>query len=123
MLTKGQEVLVQVTKEAIGTKGPRLTTQISLPGRHVVYMPNSEYLGISRRIESRQERQRLRQLIARKKPVNCAVIARTACEGVEDKHIVSDINYLHSSGRRFAAAEKAQAPGSWCTRKSAWWSG
>ena len=57
MLTKGQEVLVQVTKEAIGTKGPRLTTQISLPGRHVVYMPNSEYLGISRRIESRQERQ------------------------------------------------------------------
>ena len=52
MLTKGQEVLVQVTKEAIGTKGPRLTTQVSLPGRHVVYMPNSDYLGISRRIES-----------------------------------------------------------------------
>ena len=111
MLTKGQEVLVQVTKEAIGTKGPRLTTQISLPGRHVVYMPNSEYLGISRRIESRQERQRLRQLIAKKKPTNCAIIARTACEGVEDKHIVSDINYLHKLWMEIKRrAEKAQAP-------------
>ena len=50
MLHKGQEIVVQVTKEAIGTKGPRLTTQISLPGRYVVYMPNPDYLGISRRI-------------------------------------------------------------------------
>jgi ribonuclease G len=111
MLTKGQEVLVQVTKEAIGTKGPRLTTQISIPGRHVVYMPNTDYLGISRRIESRQERQRLRQLIAKKKPANCAVIARTACEGVEDKQIVSDINYLHKLWQEIKRrAEKAQAP-------------
>ncbi len=111
MLTKGQEVLVQVTKEAIGTKGPRLTTQVSLPGRHVVYMPNSDYLGISRRIESRQERTRLRQLISKKKPPNCAVIARTACEGVEDKQIVADINYLHKSWQEIRRrAEKAQAP-------------
>jgi ribonuclease G len=111
MLQKGQEVLVQATKEAIGTKGPRLTTQISIPGRHVVYMPNTDYLGISRRIESRQERQRLRQLIAKKKPANCAVIARTACEGVEDKQIVSDINYLHKLWQEIKRrAEKAQAP-------------
>ncbi len=111
MLTKGQEVLVQVTKEAIGTKGPRLTTQVSLPGRHVVYMPNSDYLGISRRIESRQERTRLRQLISKKKPPNCAVIARTACEGVEDKQIVADINYLHKMWQEIRRrAEKAQAP-------------
>ncbi len=111
MLTKGQEVLVQVTKEAIGTKGPRLTTQVSLPGRHVVYMPNSDYLGISRRIESRQERARLRTLISKKKPPNCAVIARTACEGVEDKQIVADINYLHKLWQEIRRrAEKAQAP-------------
>ncbi len=111
MLQKGQEVLVQVTKEAISTKGPRLTTQISLPGRHVVYMPNTDYLGISRRIESRQERQRLRTLIAKKKPANCAIIARTACEGVEDKHIVSDINYLHKLWQEIKRrAERAQAP-------------
>ena len=111
MLHKGQEIVVQVTKEAIGTKGPRLTTQISLPGRYVVYMPNMDYLGISRRIESRQERQRLRQLISKKKPQNCAVIARTACEGIEDKQIISDINYLHKQwGEIRKRSEKAQAP-------------
>jgi ribonuclease G len=111
MLHKGQEIVVQVTKEAIGTKGPRLTTQISLPGRYVVYMPNMDYLGISRRIESRQERQRLRQLISKKKPNNCAIIARTACEGVEDKQIISDINYLHRQwGDIRKRSEKAQAP-------------
>jgi ribonuclease G len=95
VLTKGQEVLVQVTKEAIGTKGPRLSTQVSLPGRFVVYLPNSNYLGVSRKIESRQERARLKTLISRRKPSNTAIIARTACAGVEAKQIVSDINYLH----------------------------
>jgi len=95
LLSKGQEIMVQVTKEAIGTKGPRLTTQISLPGRYVVYMPNLNYLGISRRIESRSERSRLKTVIARKKPANSAIIARTACEGVAAKHIESDIRYLH----------------------------
>ncbi len=111
MLRKGQEILVQVTKEAIGTKGPRLTTQISLPGRYVVYMPNMDYLGISRRIESRQERQRLRQLISRKKPANCAIIARTACEGVEDKLIVRDIAELHRQWLEMKKrSEKVEAP-------------
>jgi len=95
VLTKGQEVVVQVTKEAIGTKGPRLTTQVSIPGRFVVYMPNVNYLGVSRKIESRQERARLKGLISRKKPANAAIIARTACVGVEAKHINDDINYLH----------------------------
>lgn len=94
-LTKGQEVLVQVTKEAIGTKGPRLSMQVSLPGRFVVYLPNSNYLGVSRKIESRQERARLKTLISRRKPANTAIIARTACTGVEAKQIVADINYLH----------------------------
>jgi ribonuclease G len=95
VLTKGQEILVQVTKEAIGTKGPRLSSQVSLPGRFVVYLPNFSYLGVSRKIESRQERARLKNLISRRKPANSAIIARTACAGVEAKHIVSDINYLH----------------------------
>jgi ribonuclease G len=111
MLHKGQEILVQVTKEAIGTKGPRLSTQISLPGRYVVYMPNMDYLGVSRRIESRQERARLKGLIADKKPANCAIIARTACEGVEDSQIAADINYLHRLWRDIKKrSEKASAP-------------
>jgi ribonuclease G len=111
MLNKGQEIIVQVTKEAIGTKGPRLTTQVSLPGRFVVYMPNMDYLGISRRIESRQERSRLRQVISKKKPANCAIIARTACEGIEDKQIIADINYLHKQwGEIRKKSEKVEAP-------------
>ena len=111
VLTKGQEVLVQVTKEAIGTKGPRLSTQVSLPGRFVVYLPNSNYLGVSRKIESRQERARLKNLISRRKPSNTAIIARTACAGVAPKHIVSDINYLHKLWHEVKArSEKAAAP-------------
>ncbi len=111
VLTKGQQLLVQVTKEAIGTKGPRLSTQVSLPGRYVVYLPNSDYLGVSRRIESRQERARLKNLISRKKPPNTAIIARTACVGVDPKHIVSDINYLHKLWQDVKSrSEQATAP-------------
>ncbi|UCH83154.1 MAG: Rne/Rng family ribonuclease [Candidatus Latescibacterota bacterium] len=111
LLQKGQEVLVQVTKEAIGTKGPRLSTQVSLPGRFVVYVPNFNYLGVSRKIESRQERSRLKKLISRKKPSNTAIIARTACAGVESKQIVGDINYLHKLWQEVKArSEKATAP-------------
>jgi ribonuclease G len=111
MLHKGQEILVQVTKEAIGTKGPRLSTQISLPGRYVVYVPNMDYLGVSRRIESRQERGRLKSIISKKKPANCAIIARTACEKVEDKQINSDIDFLHKLWQDVKKrSEKSQAP-------------
>jgi ribonuclease G len=111
VLTKGQEVLVQVTKEAIGTKGPRLTTQVSLPGRFVVYVPNFDYLGVSRKIESRTERARLKSLISRKKPPNTAIIARTACSSVEAKQITSDINFLHKLWQDVKArSEKATAP-------------
>jgi ribonuclease G len=111
VLSKGQEVLVQVTKEAIGTKGPRLSTQVSLPGRFVVYLPNSNYMGVSRKIESRQERARLKSLISRRKPANTAIIARTACAGVEAKQIVSDINYLHKLWQDVKGrSENATAP-------------
>jgi ribonuclease G len=111
VLNKWQEILVQVTKESIGTKGPRLSTQISLPGRFVVYVPNLNYLGVSRRIESRQERARLKSLISRKKPPNAAIIARTACEGVDAKQIQADINFLHKMWQDVKArAEKGAAP-------------
>ncbi len=111
VLKKGQEVLVQVTKEAIGTKGPRLSTQISLPGRFVVYLPNMNYLGVSRKIESRQERARLKNLIARRQPANSAIIARTACTGVESKQIVGDIDYLDKLWQDIKLrSEKTTAP-------------
>jgi ribonuclease G len=111
VLQKGQDVLVQVTKEAIGTKGPRLSTQVSLPGRFVVYLPNMDYLGVSRKIESRQERARLKNLIARRKPDNAAIIARTACAGVDSKQILADINYLHKLWQDIKGrSEKGAAP-------------
>ncbi len=61
-IRKGQEIIVQVTKEPISTKGPRLTAEISLPGRFLVYMPGSSRVGVSRKIEDREERSRLRKL-------------------------------------------------------------
>ncbi len=67
-LQKGQEILVQITKEPIGTKGPRVTTQISLPGRYLVLMPGHDHIGVSRKIEDRQERTRLKTLIKEIRP-------------------------------------------------------
>ncbi len=111
VLTKAQELLVQVTKEAIGTKGPRLSTQLSLAGRFVVYIPNQGYIGVSRRIESRQERARLRSLIAKRKPGNCAIIARTACEGIDERQVESDIAFLHKLWQDIKKrSQKATAP-------------
>ena len=62
VVERGQEILVQVTKEPIGTKGPRVTTQVSLPGRFIVFMPESKHIGVSRKIDDREERFRLRKL-------------------------------------------------------------
>src|SRR5207248_7857910 len=77
-LKKGQEILVQVTKESIGTKGPRVTQQVSLPGRFTVFMPGVDHVGVSRRIEDRAERQRIKATISHLKPERGGLIARTA---------------------------------------------
>jgi ribonuclease G len=81
ILRKGQELLVQVTKEPISTKGPRVTAQISLPGRFLVYMPDSNHVGVSRKIEDREERARLRSLAQEILPQGAGgVIVRTVGE-------------------------------------------
>src|SRR3970282_249804 len=80
VLKRGQEIIVQVTKEAISTKGPRLTGQISLPGRFLVFMPGVDHVGVSRKIDDRSERNRLRQILREVKPSEGGVIVRTACE-------------------------------------------
>jgi ribonuclease G len=95
VIKKGDKVVVQVTKEPIGTKGPRLTTQLSLPGKFCVLMPELDYIGVSRKILDRGERSRLRRVAQRARPKGCAVIVRTAGEGVEDEHIAEDIQRLH----------------------------
>jgi ribonuclease G len=93
-LKKGQEVLAQITKESIGTKGPRVTQQVSLPGRYCVLMPGVDHVGVSRRIEDRGERQRIKAIITDLKPKGVGLIARTAGEGKGDPEFAADVKHL-----------------------------
>jgi len=93
-LRVGQEILVQVTKEPMGTKGARVTTYVALPAYYLVLMPTVNYVGVSRRIENEQERKRLRALADRLRPKNMGVIVRTAAEGAEEKELADDFQFL-----------------------------
>jgi ribonuclease G len=94
-LKKGQEVLVQVTKEAFGTKGPRLSTHISLAGRYLVLMPFDLGIGVSRRIEDQGERERLRKILGGLGlPENVGFIIRTAAMGKGRRELLSDAKFL-----------------------------
>ena len=93
-LHRGQEIIVQIAKEPMGTKGARLTSSISLPGRFLVYMPTSNNLGLSRRIESAEERARLRAILTEMRPQQGGFIVRTACEGVSRREIQRDVAFL-----------------------------
>jgi ribonuclease G len=94
LLKEGQEIVVQVTKEPISTKGARITRYISLPGRHLVFMPTVEHVGISRRISSDKERRRLREIIDQMRPAGTGFIVRTVAENVPDKDLRADMDFL-----------------------------
>ena len=94
LLTEGQELLVQISKEPIGTKGARITSHISLPGRHLVYMPTVDHIGISRRIESEEERERLRQIIDSMRTPGTGFIVRTVSEGKSEDDLRHDMEFL-----------------------------
>ncbi len=94
LLTEGQEVLVQVSKEPIGSKGCSVTSFVSLPGRYLVLMPYADHVGISRRIEDREERERLQDLAEEIRPKQMGLIVRTAAEGAALADIAADMNYL-----------------------------
>jgi ribonuclease G len=94
LLHEGQEILVQIAKEPLGTKGARLTSRISIPGRHLVFMPTLDHVGISRRITGEAERRRLRDLIESLRPPGTGFIARTAAEGVSSEHLRADMELL-----------------------------
>jgi ribonuclease G len=81
ILKPGQEITVQVVKEQCGSKGPRVTTHITLPGRYMVLLPGADYVGISRRIEDEGERARLKKIAEKLKPKEMGLIVRTASEG------------------------------------------
>jgi ribonuclease G len=93
-LHRGQEVLVQIAKEPMGTKGARLTCSISLPGRHLVFTPQSNHIGVSRRIASADERARLRSILNELRPPQGGFIVRTASEGLSRREIQRDIAFL-----------------------------
>jgi ribonuclease G len=94
LLKEGQEIVVQVTKEPISTKGARTTRYISLPGRHLVFMPTVDHIGISRRIGSDKERRRLREIVESMRPPGSGFIVRTVAEGVSDRELKSDMEFL-----------------------------
>ncbi len=112
LLKKGDEVLVQVVKDPIGTKGARLTTHISIPGRFLVLMPFDTHIGISKRIESREERDRIRKIISDLRlPKDIGLIVRTAAHGVGHKDFEREARYLLRSWHHIKSrASRARPP-------------
>jgi ribonuclease G len=98
LLKEGQEIIVQVVKEPLGTKGARLTSHVTMPGRFLVFMPTVDHIGVSRKIESREERQRLRGIVREFRDAHGftgGVIIRTAAGGRPKEDIVSDLEAFH----------------------------
>jgi ribonuclease G len=94
LLVEGQDVLVQVAKSPIGTKGARITAHISIPGRFLVLMPSSSHIGVSRRIEDESERARLKQLVQSLRKEEYGFIVRTAAEGESEEKIAYEMGFL-----------------------------
>jgi ribonuclease G len=111
VVKEGQDIIVQITKEPIGTKGARCSSHISLPGRYVVYLPTLEHVGVSKRIGSDKERARLREAIEAMKPPAGGLIVRTVAEGLTKKQLKQDVGYLvHLWGDVAKKHEVAKAP-------------
>ncbi|WP_207061326.1 ribonuclease G [Motiliproteus sp. SC1-56] len=115
LLREGQSLVVQVTKDPIGTKGARLTTHLSIPSRYLVFMPESDHIGISQRIEGEEERLRLREVVAQAlaedENLGGGFILRTVSEGVDAREIRSDITFLvRMWGRVQERMKTAKAP-------------
>src|SRR5262249_7914897 len=107
----GSDIIVQVTKGPISTKGPRITTNLTLPGRYLILLPNSDQSGISRKIENQQERQRLKQILRELTiPDGMGVIMRTAGEGQQTRYFVRDLALLLEEWRGIQEKIKNQGP-------------
>lgn len=94
LLHEGEDIMVQISKEPLGTKGARLTSYVSLPGRHLVLLPTVNHIGISRRIEDQSERDRLKSIVEELRPGNVGFIIRTVSEGVDKSKIKSEMDFL-----------------------------
>ena len=111
LLHKGQEILVQVSKESLGTKGARVTSFVSLPGRSIVYMPQARHVGVSRRIRDDEERERLREIVKGLRPPTGGFIVRTVAEGKGEDDLAADIQFLSRLWNQIQGRfEAARAP-------------
>ena len=111
MLSRNQEVLVQVSKESLGTKGARVTSFISIPGRYVVYMPQARHVGVSRRIRDERERDRLRAALRSLKLPPGGFILRTNAEGKGEEEFAHDVEFLSRLWSQIQARfEQAKSP-------------
>jgi ribonuclease G len=112
LLKPGQEIIVQIAKEPLGQKGARITSHVALPGRYVVFMPGVNHMGVSRKIASEDERQRLKRILqAHRVGTTGGFIIRTAGEGIPEEDIAADMNFLYSLWLEIRQkAEKKPAP-------------
>ncbi len=108
-LKSGDQVLVQVTKDPVGQKGARLTSQVSLPGRFLVYVPGGNMSGISRKLPE-SERQRLKQILKTALPEDAGVIVRTAAEGASEDQLIHDVERLKAQWETISEKAKGKAP-------------
>ncbi len=112
VLKEGQEILVQIAKEPLGTKGARITSHVALPGRYLVYMPTIEHIGVSRKIVSEEERLRLRNIIMENRgSLTGGFIVRTAGQGRTDEEFKADLKFLSTLWNEIRAkADRLRAP-------------
>jgi len=114
LLYQGQTILVQVLKDPMGSKGARLTTQLSIAARYLVLMPEITHIGISQKIENEEERQRLKQLVAEaaKDYEPCGYIVRTVADGVSETELSADVKFLHKLWSEVQERAKSESDGS-----------
>jgi ribonuclease G len=112
LLKSGQEIIVQIAKEPLGQKGARITSHVALPGRYVVFMPSVNHLGVSRKVSSEEERQRLKRILQTHRiGTTGGFIVRTAGEGISEEEIAADMNFLYTLWLDIRQkAEKKPAP-------------
>ena len=125
LLKEGQEIVVQVAKEPLGTKGARLTSHATLAGRFLVFMPTVDHVGVSRKIESRDERNRLRGIVRKFREEHGfggGVIIRTAAGGRPEADILSDLDYFneHLEGDTPQVRDRRVRPRSSIASRASW---
>ena len=112
LLTEGQEILVQVVKDPLGTKGARLTMQIAIPSRYVVFVPYTQHIGVSHRLEDVAERQRLKDIVNAFVPQEGGggYILRTAAEGIREEDLRADMDFLHKLWQSVEERARSEPP-------------